>query len=825
MAVAESDRHPRRNHPTRTDRALRYGDPGSLPLDAKKTLLLNYAKAGPEGRRADYIPDERALWMFSDPELASTIERCWGLNKREFFRTNLLRIVREGRIAACAHLARKVAVDQGCGDHFRIVALEALSACEDTDGLRQAAGWLKGAAGPASAVLAPEFVGVLFPEHLDVDEVLRLVELTPSAEPGSLGGFESEVAKLWEVCPDSDARERLIVGLSDLSLSPPFQSRHGRISARHVGIARRMAKIARDVVIDMGNADPPGVLVRFLMAVERADSQRNWDQEEPALRALVTGDSQLQRTLFWADVEETRLNDNRHAEEYPTRLSHVWGCGDVLWELGPHDVGWLFEDYSHRPLVADRQVALSALARILRAAGELDSESSRLGELAAGCNELAADLDGYLAPPSETELEAALEHERNTQQKQDREAEERKETEAQWIRFREELQADPAGLTDPARLADWETGSSRLYWLTQWLQKKTGKNAEQAALQWQLLAPAPAFGGTVAEAYCEGMKVLWRITRPEAPERTDRGFSRKHPSVLSFAGIGVEAREESNWPAGLSAADAACAARHACMSELGYPEWLDKLIDQRGVSVLPVVSKALEDEWKSHDGGQVELLTHYRDKGAPFPPSVQGPLFEIMMSEDATSLRALDRGIQALRRMQFSDEERRRVVAVARRRFRAALKVDDVDRAVRSIALLFLADTDQATTQLIKWIDTKAATTEAGLAVLFGREFGLAAEAPTSMSVPALSSLVRIAYREVNTKDDAVHEGAYSPDERDEAEWARERLFSSLVDRRGPDAYQAVLSLSEEKGFPLSSSCLIALAREKAEQDAEPPRW
>ncbi len=102
---------------------LQHGDPGSLSIEQKKRLLLTYAKKHAGGEVADDSIDRRGLWMFADNGLADAIHEAWRSNERADFRSDLLRLVREGEILACAGLAKTVALDESANEYHRIVAV------------------------------------------------------------------------------------------------------------------------------------------------------------------------------------------------------------------------------------------------------------------------------------------------------------------------------------------------------------------------------------------------------------------------------------------------------------------------------------------------------------------------------------------------------------------------------------------------------------------------------------------------------------------------------------------------------------------------------
>ncbi|MFB6465017.1 hypothetical protein [Bradyrhizobium tunisiense] len=109
-----------------------HGDPGSLPIDVRERLLLQYATKQAAAQISDERLEARELWMFADEQLAPAVQRAWQLNKRDDCRLVLLRLIREGRIKAASSLARSVALNKRVGHTHRIVAAQAAEACGDT---------------------------------------------------------------------------------------------------------------------------------------------------------------------------------------------------------------------------------------------------------------------------------------------------------------------------------------------------------------------------------------------------------------------------------------------------------------------------------------------------------------------------------------------------------------------------------------------------------------------------------------------------------------------------------------------------------------------
>jgi hypothetical protein len=85
---------------------IQHGDPSSLSLDAKKKVLLSYARKHARAEIADDGLDHRSLWLFTEPQLADTIREALTINARSDFRLDILRMIRDRAIKACVDIAR-----------------------------------------------------------------------------------------------------------------------------------------------------------------------------------------------------------------------------------------------------------------------------------------------------------------------------------------------------------------------------------------------------------------------------------------------------------------------------------------------------------------------------------------------------------------------------------------------------------------------------------------------------------------------------------------------------------------------------------------------
>lgn len=417
---------------------LRYGDPGSLPLDTRKQLLRLYAEKHARGEIADDSLDYRLLGMFADEGLTDAIHEAWHLNERTDFRIDLLLLIGAGAITGCIDLARGVAHDENAEDYARIAALRALNQCSDQEGLDHAAQQLIANPSHASARVAASFAKLLYPHSLTTDALLILIAESQPARQSTGEGFPYAIKELYAACPDAVARSQFLSGLAELCLMQPFTGDYHRVSLQHTNLAQHLTPLAHRSLQELGDHGPPRYLVRLLMAVERAE-YLSVDDDGPKLAELIQANAKLNQALFWADVEEVR--EHSTCESMSTRYQSIFFGGTPLWHLGPKDLPWLFEDMATRQRIADQQMALSTIVSILRLSNQLDTELDRLRALVANRPPLPEDLDAYLAPPQQSEEIGRLEREHT--QRRDEATQQAK---ASWVRFREKLQSDPSRL-------------------------------------------------------------------------------------------------------------------------------------------------------------------------------------------------------------------------------------------------------------------------------------------------------------------------------------------------------------------------------------------
>ena len=177
---------------------LTHGDPGSLPMAVRRTLLRAFTGAyGHGGSRGLDVPLAEVRRL-AHPELAAVIRELWmGEASNPEVRDLLLEMMWQGGIEGCADIAAAAAQDAKLTWYQRVTATRALLACNLVQAVREVV---------ESVLSEPEkwpdrfvhvMAGDLFPGILSVDELITLVERTREPRSGH-----------WVVSPGRCPRSR-----------------------------------------------------------------------------------------------------------------------------------------------------------------------------------------------------------------------------------------------------------------------------------------------------------------------------------------------------------------------------------------------------------------------------------------------------------------------------------------------------------------------------------------------------------------------------------------------------------------------------------------
>jgi hypothetical protein len=181
-------------------------------------------------------------------------------------------------------------------------------------------------------------------------------------------------------------------------------------------------------------------------------------------------------------------------------------------------------------------------------------------------------------------------------------------------------------------------------------------------------------------------------------------------------------------------------------------------------------------------------------------------------------------------RIELTLKQREKLFHITEQRLNAHRAANRIAEARWSLAMLLLLDLHRALLHLETWLaDVPPAHAkehaEQTFAFLFDPHNSTIPSALPNASVADLERILRLVYMHIRPEADTYREGSYTPDTRDHAENARNSILGALLERAGPDAYQAFHRVADDPVVALRAARFHELGRGMADRDAELPAW
>jgi len=802
---------------------LSQGDPETLPLEARARLVRAFATAyGHGGWRGIRIPIDEVRRL-ARPELAETIRDVWGSGPaNDDVRELLLELIWQGAIKECADIAEIAANDVELPPHHRIIAVRALMVCNRPSAVREI----------AESVLTEQvkwpdrvihgLVLDLFPDIITVGELITLIERTPEPKR-STSGFAWGLRQTVQIIdPLSDTAVSLRDELGALIWrSRASKQEFSQVSSQHAYIAPALALLCERQLASetLGCRDPK--LIWACAIANRFGEGEIGVGESGKLKQYFSDDVEIRETVFWAEVEF--MDELTPAKNAWGQLYHA-EHGSIIGHIAEIDRGWLKKALADTAVSQRRAVALQALIQLWLQRGRLEAEVDQLHKYVADDRNLIEEVNKLTAPLKPDFQRDKMERDRRRRQLV-REGRERQRLDG-WVKWREELVADPEAAFSPDNRANTV---SNLY---KWLNAHEGQNSLYNV--WNLDALTQAFGSDVALRAVEAFQEAWRTEVPALWSSRPPAERNSTPWIWIYGLCGIAAESKSiGWAEKLTPQEAQVATAYATVELNGFPSWLVDLVEAHPGEVDTVLGAELVNELDVSVEYQhlpvLQDLTHADKK----VKQLLSPHLVVVLSkwngefEDGEagqySSHHLDQVITIIDKG-CNDEDRAAVASECEFRF---TKNPGGRLALTWLRGLFRFEPErgvQAVESGLAAVDEPEREEQAirTFAALYGdrdSEF-LGIKDPSARAI-ALGRLVRCAYNYVRQDDDVEHEGGYTPNTRDDAETARNYLMSSLLDTPGPEARNVILELAIEPLFEHIPDRLRLLARQRAASDAE----
>lgn len=788
---------------------LNEGDPESLALaireNALKRYVENYGKGGWRGQPVPSLQVQR----FASKDLSSLISALWktGVENPEV-RETLLALIGAARIQSNADIAYQAAIDPGGETRDRLNGLKALSQVGDAR-----LGALLDQIAASDSVwptsIAHGAIVHLFPRHMSIKQLLgNLTRLKPNKR-GS-GGLVGHLSALIERADFSieqvvDLRQ----GLAEmLARNLQWDSRlHRIVSGRRDLSPALLSACVRELQFGRpGNGIAEAVAMGGILA--KNDHRSDDELRELCIQLDVATDS-LRAEVFWK-FDDLMLG--YHPRDERSASSRLFS----FYDLGPYridptrDGEWILDAVASSALpIAKRELALEVAIEFARSDAEKDNWIAKLEAAVIGGSELRKRFDFFResilnSPAVPTWAIESAKRQEKARRKQAAAFE-------SWKRFHREIKLDPDTAFSRANVKNtvWN------FW-----QAMEREQEGVSGPGWNRRFIERMFNRETADRFRSAFSQTWRGDIPTV--KSEREEDKKNVYyvrwTLGLSGIYAEA-EDPSWTDKLSEDEARLACRYALLSLNQLPPWIDALIDSHPVAVDDVIGNELSDELQSKDESYSMLLQEVRRANPAvalfFLPRVRSWVHGLLTQQTSQLAgEALKRGIEYV--LEFGESHDFSFIRAT------ALSILSRDISQKSLLLWIpiLGRLDALAAVEVLENVSKAVTPakDSEIVRLIGAFFGHHASLGLSAFADEpelLLRLLRIANLHVRPQDDEVHGDAYSPGLRDDAEYARSRLFSSLMEAKGPLALKLKLELAEDHNATRYRDRVIAIAREK----------
>jgi len=815
--------------------ALEGGDIARLSLPERRKLLHDVVQRIVNNESDRSVRDNSAIARIAQSDLSeetsNLIQTYADHDDAIFF---LGRLVWQGNMAACVPALHQIACDHERGKYARIAATRAVMTCGTAEQKRQLWLQLHDSMQPLPRELLAELIENSPANQDTIELLLSSIDKTTPYERFESSGVPQATHELIDrlkVNKDGKVGQPLldlITGLNAYLDREPYMERgECHVSEEHTWLLAHASHAVERLVSARVNEAISDDALSVMLKVPSVRFWRSGDYDEykSKLHALVPAWPELNDRLFWASVHQARSvryakKDERLIDDWPVQwMGHYWKFDTSGFERA---VGFVKEMEDGD----DRQVALSLAFRIYSEADCPEALLQALHAVVAGDGALSERLDQLLNPEESEQSRKWREDELSRKRESAKQKRQHEKDRQKWIK---KLKDNPDLVRHPPGLKADEFSNDQ-YWLMREIEQDRMRSSRSgAAANWRALIPD--FGEEVAQAFRDAATTFWSKYKPGLrSEGADTG-SIPYALIFAMTGLEIEARENPEFPEGLKSAEVDRALRYITWELNGFPVWMEDLYKAFPIQTLAAIYKELDWELEnsSRDTSHHYIL-HDLVYYAPWLHEELAPaLLDRFASKGIPNDDVLRHGLNI---MGGGKTDSARLTQIAQREIASNPPVSQL-----AIWYALWVDSEPETgipaiTQWLAGLGKKQAVNAAQFFItkLIGqrgmrREIELRSGGfKQAQHLKALYVLMH-QYIRASEDNDRANGGVYSPELRDDAQDARNRLFNMLVELPGKESYIAISELITEHPDASFRDWMAHQASQRAINDGDLEPW
>ena len=802
------------------------GDPSQLPLGIRREILRDVCENIASKTKGKSMRERSAIQRFADPDLTDDIrELIRNYSGNDGLTAFLLHMVWLGQLKDAKPEVMDIALSPTAEHFARMAAFKAVYAIgTDTDKECIRQNFLNETSELQREWLAELAEGVK-PTEITVPWFLSCLEKVKTNEPYGADRLIGVVAEFVK-STDIELLPRFVTGFNRLLNMPPM-AEHIRldISEKNQWLLYSASKAVERLVLARHAASLASHALGVLVKVPTTRDYKGQEEIdiEAELPELVPAWPELNRALFWLAVEKARSAIDKTGDE---RITYHWQISafSSLWRFEKDDFDYVAEEITRRDFLDDKLVALSVAFDLYVKAGRPRSWRERLKKLVGDSHELSDRLKAYLKPPAQSQETRRLkQQEAKWKRREEARRRQREKYHTDWKQWfndnleeaQERLRKKPGVLTNP------------IYYLFEQTRNMESPSESGTKYNWKTLIPK--YGEDVAHFYKNGTVLLWRNHKPTLRSEGAPLNQTTYAVIIGLIGLEIEAGEDRNWTEGLSPTEVGLACRYASFELNGFPTWFPKLFEAHTEIVCEFLMQEINYELSIEKQGKgLNYILNGISWTGQWAWDELAPGIYNLLAKEPLSLSNLDNLLKIVDGSKLPD------VLIERLASKKCRILSQSDHLARWFALWTGVSPTDAITALKDRIavidDQQEQTTFAMIYItqLLGGWNGEGAVTRHAFIKPEhLKTLLMLMLKYIRPDEDIERYGGgvYRPGLRNEAQRARNHLFTLLKQIPGKEAFVAITELATAYHEEGSGVWLVLHAKSKAEQDSDIRPW
>lgn len=815
--------------------AVEGGDQSQLPLLERKRILADIVRRIVSGEDDRSARDNSAIARIANPDLAEDTQQLineYGGNDDAIF--FLGRLVWQGEMASCVAPLVAIAEDSSRGIYARRASARVVMTCGSVEQKQSLWQRLNEIDAQIPRELLGELVEAEEPDSHSIERLLISLGKLPPYERYKASGLGRSLHAFVERLPVGSNQEeiaQLLDGLNSYLNMPPYVERRECYVSKEYAWLLNPATHAVERLVKARSTVALGVTslsillkmpaLRHLSGSDYSD----YSDYKGDLQTLVPGWPELNDQLYWASIEQARAAKKVTKSGEPMADDWLVSWLGHYWAFDTTSLPRLLDYMISRQLHDDRLVALSTAHRVYIEADRPQNILTSLQDAVTNDSVLRDQLEILCNPPVSEMMRKHEEEDAEYRRKRDKEKERGKQARDTWIA---ELRSNPDHVRNPPNLKSGEFTNNH-YWLMIELQGRSSATGRSEYADWRALTPN--FGDAIALAYRDAAVIHWHNYVPTLQsDGVKRDNTTPYSMIFAIAGLAIEANEDPDFPGNLDEAQVCHALRYVTWELNGFPCWFERMHQVFPTLVEEAVIKELL--WELENTGPDEPMHYILHDLVYHAPWLHASIALVILEwMEVNPTRINTNRHYCLRILVNGGTAPARLAVLASRQM---AQTNDPDIIAWWYALRVDCEPLTGIPEVEKWLlcldrDVAGRVAQIFITTLMGGRHGNEGGPYNGgfRRAEHLKSLYLLMHRYIRAKEDINRAGGYtySPELRDDAQDARNRLFNLLSEIPGKESYSVIKQLINDHPDPDYRPWMAKQAYKRAEEDGNLEPW